>query len=82
MNRRKVDRVIARTAARISAALAEMERDLPVDAAPQMALELVVRELAHRQPWFMRLIMEHADFLEAYAAATAERPARPGKVMR
>jgi hypothetical protein len=80
MNQRRVDRVIKRTAARISAALVAMERDLPDDAAPQMAIELVVRRLAHLNPWFMRQIMEHADIREAYAEAVAERSANPGGI--
>jgi hypothetical protein len=80
MNQRRVDRVIELTAARISAALVAMERDLPDDAAPQMAIELVVRRLAHLNPWFMRQIMEHADIREAYAEAVAERSANPGGI--
>ena len=72
---RELDYVVKRTAARVSAALDKMVGDLPEGAAPQMAMELVVRELAKRQPWLMSLIMENADIREAYAAAVAEQPA-------
>jgi hypothetical protein len=64
-----IDRVVARTAKRISAELDQMVLDLPEGAAPQMALELVVRELAGLQPWFMLLVMEDQDLKESYAAA-------------
>jgi hypothetical protein len=66
--------VIKHTAATISLALDKMIVDLPDTAAPQAALELVVRELAIRQPWFMRLIMEDADIREAYDDAVASTP--------
>jgi hypothetical protein len=65
-------KVIEHAAATISLALDKMVADLPKTASPQAALEQVVRELAVRQPWFMRLIMEDADIREAYAAAVAE----------
>ena len=72
---RAIDPIIERTATKISAALDKMIADLPETAAPQIALELVVRKLAHRQTWFLSLIMEDADIKEAYAAAVAETPA-------
>jgi hypothetical protein len=72
---RPIDPIIERTATKISAALDGMIADLPKAVAPQMLLELVIRKLAHRQTWFMPLIMEDADIKEAYAAAVAETPA-------
>jgi hypothetical protein len=72
---RRIDRAVERTTAKVSRALDDMVLALPEAAAPQMAIELVVRELAQMQPWFMRLIMEDPDIRETYAAATAERPA-------
>ena len=72
----QIDRVVELTASRISAALDKMADDLPEDAAPQMALELVVRKLEELQPWIMGLIM---DFVirEAHATAVAEKPSKP-----
>jgi hypothetical protein len=63
---------------KIAAAMDRMVQDLPKGAAPQMAIELVVRELAAKQPWFMALIMEDEDIREAYAEAVALRPATGG----
>lgn len=45
---RETDRIVQRTAKKISAAFDEMVASLPEDAAPQMALELVVSELVPR----------------------------------
>jgi hypothetical protein len=70
-----LDRVVDRTAAKISRALDAMVRDLPDPCASQVAIEFVVRELAITQPFFMQLIMEDRWIREAYAAAVAERPA-------
>jgi integrase len=56
--RGKTTMVVERTAASISKSLDKMVADLPEDAAAQAAIERVVRGLALRQPWFMRLIME------------------------
>jgi hypothetical protein len=67
-------KVIEHAAATISLALDKMAADLPDTASPQAALELVVRELAVRQPWFMRLIMEDAEIREAYDDAVASTP--------
>jgi hypothetical protein len=67
-------KVIENAAATISLALNKMVADLPKTAAPQAALEQVVRELAVRQPWFMRLIMEDHDIREAYDDAVASTP--------
>jgi hypothetical protein len=76
-----VDRVVRRTAASISDAMDKMVRDLPDDAAPQMALELVVDRLTQMQPWFLELIMEDHNFRETHAAAVARRPAKqPTKI--
>jgi Flp pilus assembly protein TadB len=72
---RDIDRVVERTATAIAAALDRMVADLPEGAAPQMALEAVVRRLVPRKPWAMRLLMEDVDIREAYAAAVAEMPA-------
>jgi hypothetical protein len=73
-----IDRVVERTATRISAAMDKMVADLPETAVPQMAIELVIRRLAVSQPWLMQLTMEDKDIREAYAAAVAEQPATPG----
>ena len=67
-------KVVEYAAATISLALDKMIADLPDTAAPQAAVELVVRELAIRQPWFMRLIMEDAEIREAYDDAVASMP--------
>jgi hypothetical protein len=69
-----IDRIAIRTAAKISTHLDGMISALPEDAAPQLAIELVVRELAKRQPLLMSLIMEDSVIREAYAAAVAEIP--------
>ena len=73
------DRVAARTAKRISAALNRMARDLPESVAAQAALADVIAELTRLEPWFARLIFEDedGDIREAYDAAVAERPATP-----
>ena len=71
-----VDRITRKTARKISDALEEMVASLPVSAASQMALELVVCELAWKQEWFMQLIMEDEDIREAYWAETALLPLR------
>jgi hypothetical protein len=77
---KQIDRVVTRTAARVSADLDRMVRDLPEGAAPQMALELMIGELTQLQPWFLDLIMEDHNLREAHAAAVARRPAwRPGR---
>ena len=68
-----VDRVTKRTAARISAELDRMIADLPENATPHMAIELVVRELAARQPWFLHLIMRDSDIRSAYAETATGR---------
>jgi hypothetical protein len=70
----QADRVIDQAAKRISDALDHMECKLPEEAAAQNALEEVVRQLAKRQPWFMRLLMEDYDIRETYYASVAERP--------
>jgi hypothetical protein len=73
------DRVVERTADRISRALDAMVRDLPEHPlgppSPQLAIELVIARLAVTQPEFMRLIFEDLYIRETYYAATAERPA-------
>ena len=71
------DRVAARTAKRISAALHRMALDLPESVAAQAALADVIAELTRLEPWFARLIFEDDDIREAYDAAVAERPATP-----
>ena len=73
-----IDRVVDRTATRISDALDKMVRDLPEGAAPQMALGFVVAELTVLQPWLMQLIMEDVDLRETYDAAVARIPATAG----
>ena len=67
-------RIEKQAAERISAALDQMVRDLPEGCAPQASLEALVRELAVREPWFMRLIMEDPEIREAYDAAVASIP--------
>jgi hypothetical protein len=52
--RKKMDRVVTLTAARLRADLDRMVRDLPEEAAPQTALELVIQELTQLQPWFLK----------------------------
>jgi hypothetical protein len=71
---RPATRIEKQTAERIAAALDQMVRDLPEGCAPQASLEALVRELAVREPWFMRLIMEDPDIREAYNAAIASIP--------
>jgi hypothetical protein len=44
------DRVVRRTAARLSAVIDKMRHDLPEGAAPTTALELALEELASLQP--------------------------------
>ena len=68
----------------IRAALEKMIDALPEDAAPQMALELVIWELGSMTEtppidWFMQLIMEDPDIREAYWAAVAAQPLPPRK---
>jgi len=70
-----VDRVAKKTAQRISRELDQMVAELSPADAPQLALELTVKELAALQPWFMRFIMEDPDFKESYWAAVADIPA-------
>ena len=50
----RAGRIVEHTAATISKALDDMMADLPEDIAPQAILELVVVELAYRQPGFLR----------------------------
>src|SRR5215831_5938536 len=71
------DRVAARTAKRISAALHRMARDLPESVAAQAVLADVIAELTRLEPWFLGLIFEDGDIREAYDATVAERPATP-----
>ena len=78
----EVDAITHRTAMEIRAAFEKMQRDLPEGAAPQMAVELVVRKLGgmtETQPidWFMQLIMEDPDIRETYWAAVAAQPLPP-----
>jgi hypothetical protein len=72
---KEIDRVVARTANRISAELGRMVADLPDGAAPQLAVEFLASELVERERWIMSLIMEDANIREAYAAAVARLPA-------
>jgi hypothetical protein len=72
---KQLNLVVRRTAARLSATLDQMTRDLPEDAAPQMALEQVLAELTLLQPWFLELIVEDHFFGEAYEEAVAKKPA-------
>ena len=63
----RYDRTVLRAAAAISEAINEMIADLPVGAAPQMALEQLVEQLASLEAW--QLIMEERDIMEAYHSA-------------
>jgi hypothetical protein len=67
-------KAVEHAAATISLALDKMIADLPKTAAPLAAFEQMVRKLAIRQPWFMRLLMEDADIREAYDEAVASMP--------
>jgi hypothetical protein len=69
----RTDRIVAAAAASISAALDKMMADLPVGAAPTMALERLVERLARSEAW--QLIMDDHNIVEAYYAAVAELPA-------
>lgn len=66
--------VITHTAVAISEALDQMVADLPEMAAPQMALEGLVSELARLQPWLLRFMMEDPVVREAYDSAVAMTP--------
>ena len=67
------DRTVLRAATAISKALTEMIGDLPVGAAPQMAIEFSVEQLAPLEgAW--QLIMEDPGIREAYDAAVAALP--------
>jgi hypothetical protein len=57
------DRIINRTAVRISTELNRMVADLPEEFAPQQAIEEVIVALADLHPWLVRLIMEDGDIL-------------------
>ena len=70
-------KIIEHAVATINLALDKMVADLPKTSAPQAALEQVVRDLALRQPWFMRLIMEDPNIREAYYEAVGSTPSRP-----
>jgi hypothetical protein len=76
---RKANRIIDRTAAVISKAITKMIVDLPECAAPQMAVECVIRELARSagqsEAWLLQLIMEDSDIRESYYSEVAKRPA-------
>jgi hypothetical protein len=74
MTSQQVDKVVVRTAKSIAAALDKMVTDLPEGAAPQMAIELVIKKLALLEPSLMQLIMEDYDIREAYAEAVASVP--------
>jgi DNA topoisomerase VI subunit B len=65
------DRIINRTAVRISTELNRMVADLPEEFAPQQAIEEVIVALADLHPWLVRLIMEDGDIRESYWAAVA-----------
>jgi hypothetical protein len=67
-------KAIEEAAATLCLAFNKFMADLPHAAAPQEALEEVVRILAIRQPWIMRLIMEDPAIREAYDAAVASSP--------
>ena len=68
---KRTHQVVKRTAALVSAALDQMVSDLPEEANPQRALELMIAELTPLQPWFLELIFEDHLFKEAYEAVPA-----------
>jgi hypothetical protein len=76
---RKANRVIDRTADAISKDLCKMLDELSQCAAPQMAIELVVRRLAGAERygvgWLLQLIMEDQNVREAYYSEIAKLPA-------
>jgi len=72
---KRTHQVVKRTAALVSAALDKMVSDLPEEANPQRALELMIAELTPLQPWFLELIFEDHLFKEAYEAARPRLPA-------
>ena len=74
---RKVDQIVQRASAEISNAFDKMIADLPPYAAPQMAIERLVRELTHLQSASMQQIMDDHYTREAYEASIAETPATP-----
>ena len=74
---RKVDEIVQRASAEISNAFDKMIADLPPYAAPQMAIERLVRELTHLQSASMQQIMDDHYTREAYEASIAETPAKP-----
>jgi uncharacterized membrane protein YccC len=74
---RKVDQIVQRASAEISNAFDKMIADLPPYAAPQMAIERLVRELTHLQSASMQQIMDDQYTREAYEASIAETPATP-----
>ncbi len=76
---RKVDEIVQRASAEISNAFDKMIADLPPYAAPQMAIERLVRELTHLQSASMQQIMDDHYTREAYEASIAEIPATPGR---
>ena len=76
---RKVDQIVQRAAAEISNAVDKMIADLPPYAAPQMAIERLVRELVSLQVRTMQLIMEDPYVRETYEEAVASIPATPGR---
>jgi hypothetical protein len=67
---RKVDQIVQRAAAEISMAVDKMIADLPPYAAPQMAIERLVRELVSMEDPYVR---------ETYEEAVASIPATPGR---
>jgi len=73
------EQTVERAAERISEALDEMVASLPQEVAPQLALTRLVGKLAERQTLRMQWIMEDSLVREAYAAAVARIPARPGR---
>ena len=75
MNVKRTHQVVKRTAALVSAALDKMVSDLPEEANPQRALELMIAELTPLQPWFLELIFEDQLLKEAYEAARPRLPA-------
>jgi hypothetical protein len=78
---RKAERVVRRTALRISKAIDKMILDLQPGTASELpvafdwAVTKLAAELAHLQPKLMQLIMEDQCLRERYDAATAEIPA-------
>lgn len=74
-----LDLVATKTAKRISAALADMRRDLDDESAWQMAVEMVIEKVTAEQPDIMRLVFEDQWIREGFYNALSRIPATQGR---